>query len=357
MKKILCILLVCLMFPFASYIISGCSTNNYDLHTFSSTYQSFVDNYNNLALDDAEKLNQSDPSSKRININYVLAPELSRLVEQNSTPYYYLKYFYQQLLDDSLAPLYFYGDTISQSGKVSKKQTEKLFNSLNALQEDYNNIDYYLGILNNALKANSNSSISHLRKLFEKYEQAILSANKLSAVVCDVYFNTVVSSSNIDYSQKDYAELTDADITSITLNIRSRIYYYKSIYAHTYNQVYVVGQNMADKLAGKLSTPPTYAPYEYIKNIKSLESKNPANLTNSKQAIYNYSVAQYNIQSNFNTAYNEFNTACSKLESVEANKNNQLHIDNYNAIVLRFANGIAYDSYEIIENLIDLLYD
>ena len=117
--------------------------------------------------------------------------------------------------------------------------------------------------------------------------------------------------------------------------------------------MFVVDGHLTDLLSQNSSTAPAYTPYDYISDIRSLEADSIENLRDNKEDIYNNIISLHCIQANINTAYQHFTSACSKRAN-ESNSN--LDVLNYNSIITRFANGIVYDSYEIIENLINLLY-
>ena len=347
------------MLPVSSILMSGCDTKNYNLTDFYSTYKSIGNNASNLTLVEADKLYQSDNNCYKIDIDYSKSSKLSNLVEDNSTAYYHLKYFYQRLLNDSLAPMYFFGESIANNKKISNKQTKQLFTNLNELKQEYEDIDFYLGILTSSLQSTDNETINslHLKKVFSQYEQAITKANNLSVVVCDVYYNTVLSNSNYNYSSKQYTQLTEADLIRISLDVKSRVYYYQSIYANIYNQLYVKGNDYSERLILNPNLAlPNYTPYTYIKTLSSLTTKPTTSLVGSQKSIYNYTVSLYNIQNNFDIAYNNFNHATSNITYSNLNVSSSTNELNYGNVANQFANGIAIDSCEILNNLIELLY-
>ncbi len=359
MKNFICAILICLMLPITSFALSGCDTNNYDIKTFYTDYQEIVKDCNNLLLDNANNYYQpSDPSSKIV-INYSKSSKISTLVEISNTSYYQLKYFYQKLLDDSLSPLYVFGSSIAKSDNVSDNQTKKLFKHLEALKQEYLDIDYYLGILIKSLDSTDDTFVnsSNLKKVFMQYEQAIDCANKLSSVVCNVYFKTVLSNSNFNYSSMTYDKLTDTDLSKLALDTRARIYYYKSVYANVYYQLYVRDNNLAYNIAfDGLIPSKDYAPYFTLSSITSVAPIPTASLVNFKQQIHTYAVELYNVQNSFEIAYKYFNIATNKIayNSLDINSSTVNEI-NYGIVITDFAYGIAYDSCEILLNLIDLL--
>jgi hypothetical protein len=358
MKKFLCFILLLTLLPIGCFAFTACK-NSYNLKDFYESYKKIDNECPHLILDPIIDTYAASSNSFKLNIDYIQSPTLSGLVEDTTTEYYYLKYFYQQLLDDSLAPLYFFGEKISNSKKVSDSETKELFEKLKDLENSYKDIDYYTGALISSLKSVNEESVnlSYLKKLFERYEVAIVKAGALSAVINNIYFNKLISNSNIDYSAKTYDQLGDADLTTISMNLRSRMYYYKSVYANIYTQLYIRDANLADNLIYESMPLPVYQPYTYISGVNELQTKPIDNLRNSKQDIYNNIVSLYTIQNNFGEAYKQFNTATNKIVYNNINPNTSSQTDlNYAKIIEQFANGIAVDSCEILNNLIDLLY-
>ena len=359
MKKVLYAILICfILTPCFAFV--GCNKDKkYSAKDFYTSYQNIAQDNTNLALVPANNIYQTEINATKIDINYELSTKLTTLANDSSTQYYQLKHFYQQLLDDSLSPLYFFGEKISSSKNISNSQAKQLSNRLDALQAEYEDLNYYVGILINSLHAtnDSNINLSNLKKVFLQYEDAINEANKLSSVVCNVYFGSVLSNANVNYSNKTYDQLTDTDLSRIAIDTRVRIYYYKSVYANVYNQLYVRGNNLAEQLSSSTSiTLPSYAPYSYVKGLTSLDSHSPTTLENNKQSIYNNIVSLYNIQKSFNKAYNVFNTATSKVVYSNLSEYSSATELNYGTLINQFANGIAIDSFEILNNLVNLLY-
>lgn len=358
MKRFLCSILIIVMLPIACFSLLACDEKN-DLSTFYSSYKNIANNCPHLAVVEINDTYGINANSYKIDIDYAQSTKLEALVDDSSTKYYHLKHFYQQLLDDTLSPLYFFGEAISNSKKVSDKQTEKLFQHLYELEECYKDIDYHTGTLFTSLKSTNIESVnlSSLKKLFTQYEEAIIVAGNLSALINDIYFNTLLSNTNMDYSSKTYDQLTDTDLNTIAMNVRARMYYYKSVYANVYMQLHVRNAGLAENIIYESAVLPSYIPYNYIVSIDKIETKPIVNLRNSKQDIYKNVISLYNIQNSFDKAYAYFNTASSKISylDVDVNTSSQ-HEINYAKIMEQFANGIAVDSYEILENLVELLY-
>ena len=347
------------MLPITCLTVSGCGKKDYDIKTFYTCYKNIANNTSNLSLIVADDIYQINNGYK-IDINYTKSSKLSTLVEDDDTHYYHLKYFYQQLLDDSLSPLYFWGENIANVKKISKSQTKELFNTLSMLEQDYMDIDHYLGILINSLSDSNESTtvnLSYLKKVFNEYEQAITTANKLSILICEIYFDKVVNTPNYNYSVKTSTQLNEADLTRISSDVRTRTYYYKSVYANIYNQLYLRENNWAETLSTITNvTLPYYAPYNNMKSITSLASNSMSSLLVNKDSIYTNAVALYNIQNSFATAYNNFDIATNNIvySKLDVSSSNDEH--NYGTIINQFSNGIAMDSYEILNKLINLLY-
>lgn len=357
MKKILSIILICLMLPVTSFLLLGCDGDK-DVRDFYKKYKNIGNATQNLHLVEIADTYDLSSISYKIDIDYSKSSTLSSLVENEASEYHYLKYFYQKLLDDSLSPVYFFGDTLSKKANVGNSKTNLLFKRLSNLKREYDDIDYYLGILITSLNATEDELInsSYLKKLYAQYEQAIVSACELSAIVSDIYFNNIVSNANINYSAMSYNDLTDADLSTITMHTRARLYYYKSIYANIYTQLYIRNSDLSEDLINDSATLPTYTPYSYVAGLKSIENKSIQSLRGLKQDIYTFAVSLYHIQKNIDTAYKHFIKATNKVAYLDLNENSTLTQVNYGKIISHFVNGIAYDSYEVISNLVSLLY-
>ncbi len=360
MKKIICLILICLMLPITSILVVGCKNKDYKLKEFYTSYQNIGNNLSNLTLVDATDIYGLNTTSYKITINYTKLSTLSTLVEKSNTPYYKLKYFYQQLLDDTLSPMYFFGSSIANSKKVSDKQTESLFKSLKNLELEYKDIDFYVGILNTSLITNDVTIISNnLKNVFEQYEQTIEAAINLANIVNKVYFDKIVVNENYNHANKPYNQLTESDIAILSSDIRARMYYYKSVYANVYYQMCVKGNNLGDKFISNISPSTTYTPYNQIKAITTLDSVQPSVLVTNEQALYNihsYASSLYNLQNNFDEAYENFNLASSKVTYSKLTEDSSVTDLNYGTIIYQFANGIAVDSWEILNSLTNLLY-
>ena len=135
MKKIISLILVCLLLPVVSLLLVGCNKDSYNLTTFYTTYENIVNNTPYLTLVNSNDTYHLDVDSQKIIINYNKATSLKTAI--SSKPYNYIDTLYQQLLDDTLAPVYFFGQTVASSNRLNKDQTKELFEKLHSLQYEY----------------------------------------------------------------------------------------------------------------------------------------------------------------------------------------------------------------------------
>lgn len=361
MKKFICIVLICLLLPITSIMLAGCKKDSYDLKTFYTTYENIVHNTPYLTLVNATDTYNFDTAvSKKIAINYDKATNLKAATSSGS--YKYINTLYHQLLDDTLAPVYFFGQKIASSDRLSKDQTKQLFEQLYSLEHEYQELDYYIGILNSSLSATSNTTInmSHLKKVLLQYEKLLTAAGNLSSTVSNIYFNTILSLTEFDYSNKKANELTFADLTKISINTRAKMYYFKSVYANVYHQMFIKNSTISNEIISSSSTQlPSYKPHTYMASVKSLKSRDYStliNMSSTMEKIHTYSVSLFNIHQTFETAYAEFNLATSKVSYSNLNSKSSSEEKSYGKIIERFAYGISVDSYEVLKNLATLLY-
>lgn len=361
MKKFICIVLICLLLPITSLVLVGCKKDSYDIETFYTTYENITTNTPYLTLADAsDTFNLNTTSNKKIVINYTKASNLNAV--KSSTPYRYIESLYNQLLDDSLAPVYFFGQKIASSTRLGKDQINQLFEQLKSLEHEYQELDYYIGTLNSSLSATTNTAInlSRLKKVFLQYEKLIGAASSLSSLVSNIYFNTILSVSEFDYSNKQANTLTLADLTKISINTRAKMYYYKSVYANIYHQMFIKNSTISNDITSSNSIQlPSYKPHTYMAGVKSLKSRNYQSLLNistTMENIYSNSVALFNISQSFESAYAEFNFATSKISYANLNEKSSDEEKLYAKIIERFAYGVATDSYEVLKALAASLY-
>lgn len=360
MRKFICIILICLLLPLTSLVFAGCKDTSYDLKTFYTTYENIVNDTTYLTLVNANDTFSLDVNSKKIAINYDKASNLESV--SSSESYKYINSLYQQLLDDSLAPVYFFGQKVASSDRVSKDQTKQLFEQLKSLEYEYQELDYYIGILNSSLSATSNSTInlSHLKKLLLQYEKLLTVAGSLSASVSNIYFNTILSISDFDYSSKKASDLTSADLVKMSINTRAKMYYFKSVYANIYHQMFIKNSTITNEIISS-SKPqlPSYKPHSYMAGVKSLNSRDYDSLVDSSltmENIHSSAISLFNIQKTFESAYSEFNFATSKISYANLNEKSSSEEKAYGKIIERFAYGIATDSYEVLKILATSLY-
>lgn len=361
MKKVLCLLLTICLLPISALVLSACGEKDRELKNFYTAYTQIADNNEYLTLNPINDDYGLNIQADKIEINYAKNAELSALVENSSKQYKQIKYFYQKVLDNTLSPMYFYGKSLSQHKKLSKKQVEKLYARLDDLADGYSSINYYCGILISSLKSTTDDDINYtyLRKLFAEFENTIEQASLLSRLVSDIYFNQVLKNSNLNYGTKgSYEELTDADLSAIADSIKKRVYYYKSVYANVFNELYINQNDLGEKITSGLNVDTlTYAPYNYIANIESLSTKSPEALRANKQAIYSNIVSLYQIQLQIDEDYEQFEQSKQKVVYAKLSSTSSAEDKNHGTAVDHFAYGIAMDSYQVLKQLITVLYN
>ena len=359
MKKFLCLLIMLCMLPVSAIFLTSCKKDS-DITEFYTSYINIAEKNEFLTLVPVNYDYGLNIQADKIDLDYSKSAELSALVENSSTNYYQLKYFYQAELDNSLAPLYFFGKSLSQSKEISQKQCNALFEKLKSLEEEYVSIDYYFNILASSLKSTTSDSINqtYLKKLFAQYERTIEKASSLSALVNNLYFNKVLTNANPNYTKNSYEELSDADLVAIANSVKFRVYYYKSMYANIYNELYINGNGLDDKIINGFNVETlTYKPYDYISSINSLTTKEIQQLRNNKQTIYENIVSLHNIQNQIDDDYDYFSQVKDEVIYAKINSSSSVYEKNCGTMIEQFAYGIALDSYQVLSNLITAIFD
>lgn len=359
MRKFICYVLIIIACSITCIGLSACNDDKYNITDFHNSYIQIADKYDFLKLTSINQDYGIENTIYKIDIDYSSAPNLLALVNNNSTKYSYLKTFYQKMLDNALSPVYFYSQDISNSKNISKSQTETLYEKLNDLEDEYSDLDNYFNILASRIQASASEDInlSQLKALFNQYEEAISVACDLSNIVCDIYFNTVVTSYNLDYSNVNYSQLSDADLITIYTNGKTRIHYYKWLYASIYNELYMEEGNIADLIIDE-SNPslPVYQPYTFVSSIEAINQNGLSVFNAHKEDIYNYSILLYHAQNQLNIDINSFLIACDNIDFTKINTNSNNTDLVYANVISNFAYGISYDIYEILNSVKHILY-
>lgn len=362
MKRFLCLLLVICMLPISAIFLTSCKKDS-DISTFYSSFESIADENKYLKRVPMLSSYSFNNGWVKINFDYSKSPELSSLVDNPSTKYYQIKHFYQAELDNCLYAVCSFGIPISKSKEISQKECNALFDKLNDLKQEYSSMDYYFNILASSLKSTTNESINqtYLKKLFDQYERTIEKASILSALVSQLYFNKVLTNSNPNFTRNSYENLTDSDLVTIIDYVRKRQYYYVSIYADIYNELYINGCDLGDKIINGLDTNSLiYTPYNYISGKTGFLPSSTDELEkarSNKKIIYENAVSLYHIQNQFEKDYKYFKQIKEEVVYTKVNSTSSVYEKNCKALIDQFAYGIAFDSYQVLKNLIDTLFD
>ena len=113
MKKVLSLILLVALLPITCLALTACKDKQ-NIKNFYTSYKNIASECSHLKLVEVNDTHDINVNSYKIDIDYSQSAELQALVEDSSTKYYNLKYFYQKLLDDSLAPVQFFGEKISK---------------------------------------------------------------------------------------------------------------------------------------------------------------------------------------------------------------------------------------------------
>lgn len=352
-------LVMCLL-PLSAIILCSCGGNDQELKDFYTCYTKIAQNNTYLTLTSVNDDYGLNIQAYKIDLDYSLSPELSALVDNNSTKYYYIKHFYQTALDNSLSPLYFYGKALSQSDNITKKETKQLYSKLDALADEYSSISYYCGILISSLKSTANQTINltYLNKLFTQYEQTIEQASLLSRLVSNLYFNKVLENSNLNYGVKNsYEELSDADLIAIADSTKKRVYYYKSLYSNIFNELHINGRDLGNSIINGLNVNSlVYTPYNYVAGIDSLITNDINTLRSNKEKIFSCIVSLYHIQNQIDSEYEYFEQSKSKVVYAKISSTSPIEDVNHGKVIQQFAYGIVCDSYAMLSQLVSALY-
>lgn len=357
MKKFICVLFSLLLLPFSIICLSGCESDK-DMSKFYTTFTSIAEKHQHFQLVEIKDKYGALPNSTKIDINYSSSPELKSKVSNSETKYYYLESYYHPLLDSSLAPLYFYGPKLS-TVSVKKSTIKSLYKQLEKVDDGFDDLSYYYEILISSLQTSANEDVNlvHLSNLFAHYENLIESSITLSSTISNIYFNHILDNSTLNYSKINIETITKTDVDFISLNVRQRLPYYEHLFADIYFHLYVKDNNLPDKIVETSNfIPEYYTPKTFVDTLNTSNINSSETLLESKQDLYKNAITLYNIQCELPERYSIFNQAKEKVSYSKVKQSSNPDEQNYSKLILQFANGIAYDSYEVLLQLTNLIF-
>lgn len=346
MKKILSVILILLIAP-TIFLFSSCKKkSNYSMLEFYNSYLAISEESELLTKTHMPTKFQSE--NKEV-VGFVYSSNLANKIS-TIPAFSYINSLYNTMLDDAMGPTYLYGNML-YNADLDDDTKDYLFNQLKKLKNDYIRIATRLGDLERTQDiATANASLA---KLYDSYENAIVTAINLSSKISSIYYNKILENPNVDYTKIEEGKINLNEVAIRTLN---RLVYYKLVYVDIYFKTQILGSNVSEKLIeGTFNS--YYEPYESLKNKIYSNTINPY-IENNREELVELARTLYNIQRVFEKEYNLYKSACNKISYGKIDNKSSSSEKGYKNIIDSFIseNGIAYQSYLTVTKILNLCY-
>ena len=371
MKKIWIGLLVCVVTLCGVLSFSACGKKDeYNFSNLKSSYENVATNCTAVAISGGE-IEISYAAYKYNDISFF------EQVVNSTEPYTRLIDFYNPLFQNSMSFAYKYMDICSkQTIKVDKQTKEQLDQDLSALKSEIKNLDDHIKTLSERVRVaystdkNYNSIICSEKyiSLFDQYDVTISAALNFSYDLAKIYFEKVLSSASVDYSQ---ISLKAFDANLAVLNLKSKVDYQILNLTRAYFNTYVRGDALTTVFATKTSSgfvKPDSNFNDYLNSVSqiSLNSEFENNLTTKMQVInqdadlksefYEKSIAMSNAQQIMDNDLRIYQIALNDV--VYMDKKSDPNATDYEKICVQMIenhNYIVAEYNKILKNIIDLI--
>jgi len=347
-KHISLIILIVLLCPII--LLSGCNKEKRNISNFYTHYLSISESHKLLKKEVVPQRISSVQTINKVGFSY--SDELQQLISNNSSVYNPLDSYYNTMLDDSLAPLYLYSQSVcANPKKISSQETTFLFKKLDQLKLAYIETANRLGDVEKTLN-NTSTNRENLQKLYTSYENLIELGCELSIKISNIYFNKILTNSNPQHTKID-AKIAD----KIANDSLTRFVYYKTIYLDIYLNTQIIGNNVASKLALNSQLNVKYVPYSNLKDTIYTDKKTISSA--EYEQLLSLSNTLYNIQLVLDDEYAKYKNSISEIIYPLINNSSNIEDKTHKNIVDKFisSNGIVFNSFYTISTLMDLCYN
>ena len=341
-KKILSLILVLMLLPFASLFVACGKENVTDLSGLDNEFNKIVTENNNISEVDGKFI-----------FDYSVHDNLANIINENS-PYNELNN-YNYVFDNLMSFSFSYIDECSIKDKdITEDIKNEVESNLADLKRSINNVNESVNmfaemvIVANGEEITSPACILRFENLLVSYNTMFEKAINFSNSLSNLYFNHILKGGNPNVYGLG---LDNFDANIVVNKFRSRAAYQLSNLSQSFVEMYVEG-NLSRKIANKETTL-DLTKYNYKSNIEAIVNAvgsnfeeniaaEKANNETNKFKFFELSVQSQNIQATLNNDRNKFVTACNDIDYVEvkndetANAHDKMCVsiieENYNLI-------------------------
>lgn len=314
-NKILSLILVLMLIPFAS-LFSACGKDKgYDLNLLDDEFYQIAQSNNNIEL-----------NGGKLVFNYSSHGNLNNII--NNSEIYKNINAYNYIFDNLMSFAFEFVDECSNNSATDnvqiKNQVKTELDNFKQKMEDLNVcVNSFAEIINVSQGVDVEAAVCLMRfeNLLETYERMFNSAINFNNSLTNLYFNHILKDGNPNVYAIDIANF-DANI--VVSKINSRIQYQKSLLSQCYIEMYVDG-DLAERVAdGNESVLLSYnGYYTNVENLKRTfteeKAADAANNENNKKDFYDLAIKAQNVQATLNNDRDKFVSACNTIEYLKVN--------------------------------------
>ncbi len=367
-KKILCLLLVLAMFPIG-FLFVGCAKPGYALTNLSTDYNNIVEDCTSFKI-----------LEQKIVVDYTIFKDteqnafLDNLIT-NKNPYKKINEVYNYMFNNSMLFAYSYLTSCAKDDiGVPEALALEVKTNLDNLKAEIKNVDmansHLADIVKFALissedKELSESCISALRTLFEKYEHLLDCSLNFNNTLAKIYFGYAIVGGNVDYSKYVISDdetdplnfKKETTISSAIGYITPKVAYQIANLTRCMLEIEIKAKNLPTSITTSPYNPPAFftgykTKVDAInKEITTEQAATIAGDAIQAQALLDNLVMLYNIQNSITNDAEIYYTAFATIEysKVKQDLNNATVtekmcadiIDNYNAIINNYQTVLA----------------
>lgn len=352
-NKILSLILVLMLIPFAS-LFSACGKDKgYDLNLLDDEFYQIAQSNNNIEF-----------NGGKLVFNYSSHGNLNNII--NNSEIYKNINSYNYIFDNLMSFAFEYVDECANNSATNnvqiKNQVKTDLENFKQKMEDVNIcVNSFAEIINvsEGVDVEAAACVMRFENLLETYEKMYNSAINFNNTLTNLYFNHILKDGNPNVYAIDIANF-DANIVVSKFN--SRVQYQKSLLTQCYIEMYM-GGDLAESVAAD-EEDVLLSVYGYYENVEKLKktfteesAAEKANNEINKANFYDLAIKAQNIQATLNNDREKFVNACNTIEyskvkialsktpheqmCVDIIDSNYLLITNYNNVLTEMLNIVA----------------
>ena len=306
-KKILSLILVLMLIPFAS-LFSACGKDKaQDMTKLNDNFYNIANVNNNIKLQNGKMIIDFSSHSNLDNFIQTNQP-YDELVDYN--------YVFDNLMSFSFSHI----DVCSVKSKSITKEIKKDVEAdLADFTKTINDVNENINIFAESVLTIKDETVclTRFNNLLDAYEDMFQSAINFNSSLSDLYFDHILNDSNPDVFS---VGVENFDANMVVNKLESRIKYQLSCLSQSFVEMYVDG-SLADRVTNGEDF--DLDRYDYKSNVNSIAinqdfdekvAAEKANHENNKERFYELSVQAQNIQATLKNDKNKFVTASNEIE-------------------------------------------